>query len=769
MPSVFVEKIFYVNQSISQKELRMKHFTRLVLGFVIVIISLPAVAQDRSMLSLERLFNSSDFRGERFGPARWLADGSGYTTLEGSETAGGRDIVKYESQSGKRQVLVSADLLIPKSKNEPLRIEDYSWSPDGLQLLIFTNSQRVWRQNTRGDFWVLNLKSRVLRQLGGDAKPSTLMFTKFSPDSRKVCYVAENNVYVEDVGSGDRKQLTADGSVTIINGTFDWVYEEELSLRDGMRWSPDSKRIAYWQLDAAGVRDFLMINNTDSLYSFVIPVQYPKTGTTNSACRVGVVGIEGGATVWMDVPGDSRNNYIARMDFAATPEEIVLQHLNRKQNTLQIMLGDVKTGKVRTILTERDDTWIDIGDDLNWMESGKQFTWVSERDGWRHAYLASRSGGGLSLVTPGEYDVIDIQHIDEKGGWLYFIASPENPSQRYLYRARMNGKGKPERLTPSNQPGSHSYTIAPNGKWAFHTFSSFGEPSITDLVDLPSHKLVRSLSANNQLRETIHALKRLPTEFFRVDIGEGVKLDGWVIKPPDFDPSKRYPVLFHVYGEPAGQTVLDRWGGTGYLWHLMLAQKGYVVVSVDNRGTPAPRGRAWRKSIYKQIGILASLDQAAAAKVITTWPYIDATRVGIWGWSGGGSMTLNMMFRNPDLYHTGMSVAPVANQKYYDTIYQERYMGTPEENPEGYKNGSPMTHAEGLKGNLLLVHGTGDDNVHFQNSEALINRMIELNKNFTMMAYPNRSHGIYEGRGTTRHLYELLTGYLMEHLPPGPR
>jgi len=746
----------------------MKH-TRVFLCFVFILCTFPVFGQDRSLLSLERLFSSADFRLERFGPARWLADGSGYTTLERSETSSGRDIVRYESESGKRQVLVSADLLIPKGKSEPLQIGDYSWSPDGSCLLVFTNSQRVWRQNTRGDFWVLNLKSRVLRQLGGNAKPSTLMFAKFSPDNKKVCYVVENNVYVEDVISGDRKQLTSDGSGTIINGTFDWVYEEELGLRDGMRWSPDSKQIAFWQLDAAGVRDFLLINNTDSLYSFVTPVQYPKTGTTNSACRVGVVSIEGGPAQWMDVPGDQRDNYIARMDWAASSDEIVLQHLNRKQNTLQIMLGAVRTGKVRTILTERDDAWIDIGDDLKWMEDGKRFTWVSERDGWRHAYLAARTGSGISLVTPGEYDVIDIQHIDEKGGWLYFVASPENPTQRYLYRARMNGKGKPERISPSDQAGTHYYTIAPNGMWAFHAFTSFGEPPSQDLVRLPSHKVVRSLAPNTQLSENVHALKRLPAEFFRVDIGEGVQLDGWMIKPPDFDPSKRYPILFHVYGEPAGQTVLDRWGGTGYLWHLMLAQKGYIIASVDNRGTPAPRGRAWRKSVYQQIGVLASKDQAAAARVITAWPFVDASRVGIWGWSGGGSMTLNMMFRYPDIYHTGLSVAPVADQKYYDTIYQERYMRTPQENPEGYKDGSPITFAEGLKGNLLLVHGTGDDNVHYQNSEALINRMIELNKKFTMMAYPNRSHGIYEGRNTTRHLYELLTGYLEENLPAGGR
>jgi dipeptidyl-peptidase-4 len=299
--------------------------------------------------------------------------------------------------------------------------------------------------------------------------------------------------------------------------------------------------------------------------------------------------------------------------------------------------------------------------------------------------------------------------------------------------------------------------------------SSFGEPSVTDLIRIPSHQVVRTLSENKVLRDKIHTLKRRPVEFFRVDIGNGILLDGWCIKPPDFDPSKSYPVLFHVYGEPASQTVVDRWGGSGYLWYLMLAQKGYVIISIDNRGTPAPRGRTWRKIVYRQVGILASKDQAAAARVIRKWSYVDSTRIGIWGWSGGGSMTLNMLFRYPDLYQTGMSVAPVADEKYYDTIYQERYMGTPAENPEGYKSGSPITYAEGLKGNLLLVHGTGDDNVHYQNSEALINRMIELNKKFTMMAYPNRSHGIFEGKNTTRHLYELLTGYLMDHLPAGPR
>lgn len=748
------------------------NFSRLsIAALLIALIQLPAAAQpaDTTLLTLERIFSSQEFSPERFGPARWLDGGSGYTTLEPSKAPeGGSDIVRYDTATGRREILVPAKRLVPSGASKALTIDDYAWSPDRQRLLIFTNSQRVWRQNTRGDYWVVDLKTWQIRKLGGDANPSTLMFAKFSPDGRAVGYVRENNIYVEDLSGGKMTQLTHDGSRTIINGTFDWVYEEEFGLRDGFRWSPDSKFIAYWQLDAAGVRDFLMINNTDSLYSFVIPVQYPKVGTTNSACRVGVVSAAGGETRWMEVPGDPRNNYIARMDWAASSEEIVLQHVNRLQNTNAVMLGNARTGAVRTIITEKDSAWVDVGDDLHWLDNGKQFTWVSERDGWRHVYLISRDGANVRLITDGAYDVESVQHIDEKGGWLYFIASPDNPAQRYLYRVSLDGKGNAERLTPRDLLGTNSYNIAPEAKWAFHTYSNIDRPPSTVLVQLPQHIAVRELAGNKALRAKIRALKYKPTEFFRVNIGDGVELDGWMIKPYNFDRNKRYPVLFHVYGEPAGQTVLDRWGGSNKLWHLMLAQQGYVVISVDNRGTPAPRGRAWRKIVYRQIGILASQDQAAACRVIRRWPFVDSTRIGIWGWSGGGSMTLNMLFRYPELYHTGMSVAPVADQRYYDTIYQERYMGLPSNNPDGFKNGSPITFAHQLRGNLLLVHGTGDDNVHYQNAEALVNALVAANKPFAMMAYPNRSHGISEGRGTRRHLYELLTRYLHEHLPIGP-
>jgi len=737
-------------------------------GFLLVLalaMGLAAQEADTGLLTLDRMYSSGEFRGEFFGQVRWLEDGSGYTTLKRSDAEhGGMDIVRVSPKSGKEKVLVSAEMLIPKGAEKPLGIRDYIWSPDNKKLMIFTNTRRVWRQNTRGDYWVLNLKTGALEQVGATMEPTWLMFAKFSPQADRVAYVYKNNIYVEDLASHQITQLTHDGSETIINGTFDWVYEEEFHQRDGFRWSPDGEKIAYWQLDAEGIGVFYMINNTDSIYSKIIPVQYPKVGTTNSAASMGVVPAAGGKTIWMKVPGDKRNNYIARMDWAANSQEILIQRMNRLQNTNHLMFCNGSTGEVRTVFTDTDDAWIDACDDVKWLKDGQRFTYVSEQQGWRQVYLISRDGK-VEKITKGDYDVISIQVIDTKRGWIYFIASPENPTQRYLFRIRLDGKGKPERLSPTDQPGQHGYQISADGKWAIHRYSNVNTPQVTDLVRLPSHKRQRWLVKNEPLKAKIASLKKLPTEFFRVNIGE-VELDGWMIKPYNFDATKKYPVLFHVYTEPWGQTAQDRWGGD--LWHLMLAQQGYIVMTVDNRGTPCPRGRAWRKSIYQKIGQINAADQAAAVRVIRDWDFVDADRIAIWGWSGGGSATLNAMFQYPELYHTGMAVAPVPDQHLYDTIYQERYMGLPSLDDAPFVKGSPITYAKNLKGNLLIVHGTGDDNVHYQGVEKLINELVKHNKYFTMMAYPNRSHGIYEGEGTSRHLRELLTRYLHEHMPAGP-
>jgi dipeptidyl-peptidase-4 len=745
--------------------------------FFAVFLGMPpaSAAQDKpsdpGLLTLDRIFNSREFAAERFGPARWMRDGDSYTTVEPSAAApGGRDLVLYRAESGKREVLVSAAKLVPPGASGPIAIENYAWSPDGKVLIVMTNSRRVWRQNTRGDFWTYDLAADNLRRLGRSFEPSTLMFAKLSPDGRQAAYVVKNNIYVEDLAGGTVRQLTFDGGEDVINGTSDWVNEEEFGIRDGFRWSPDSRSIAFWQFDTHGVPEFTLINNTDSLYPKTIVFKHPKAGQQNSAVRVGVVSASGGSPVWMKAPGDPRNFYIAVLEWAGSSREVIFQQINRLQNTNAVTIGDAATGEVRTVFVDKDEAWLEAMDNFVWLEGGKGLFWLSERDGWRHAYFVSRDGKEVRLMTPGAYDVMSVDAIDEKNGLLYVTASPESATRRFAYRVRMDGRGKPERVGPASQTGVHRYDISPTARWAFHSYSTLDTPPVTELVRLPSGEVVRPLAANTALRAKVEALRRSRVEFTKLDIGEGITVDSWRILPPDFDPKKKYPLFVYVYGEPAGQTVQDGWGGSGYLWHLMLAQQGYIVASFDNRGTPAPLGRAWRKSVYRQIGILASADQAAAARAaIAAWPFVDADRVGSWGWSGGGQMTLNAIFRYPDLYKTGLAVAFVSDQKLYDTIYQERFMGLPQDNAEGYKNGSPITFAKNLKGNLLIVHGTGDDNVHYQSFEMLVNELVANGKAFTMMSYPNRSHGISEGRGTTMHLYSLLTSYLNSRMPPGGR
>jgi dipeptidyl-peptidase-4 len=777
----------------------------LVASCLIVLSGSRLFAQEEAKkgpprLTIERIFQAHEFEAQG-ASVKWLPDGSGYMTWEDSkETPGGKDLVRYDPATGKQDVLVPAEHLIPPRESSPLHVEDYALSKDGGWLLIFTNSKRVWRRNTRGDYWVLDRGSRELRKLGGDAPSSSLMFAKLSPVGPRAAYVRNNNIFVEDLTGGRITPLTDSKSSEEINGTFDWVYEEEFDLRDGFHWSPDGKSIAYWQLNTEGMSDFPLVETTDSLYPRIIRIKYPKVGERNAACRVGVVSVKGGETLWVPVPADPREHYIAYLEWT-DPDHLILQQLDRLQETALIEAVDLKSlaesnskhpyspavgtpsfgspggGSApprdtsmprRTLLREHDDAWIDLQDRLWWTDPEREFLWLSERDGWRHVYKVGLGNGTPTLITPGDYDVIQLVGIDKKSARVYFTASPDNATQKYLYRVAYDGKGR-ERLTPQDQPGTHDYELSPDGRWAVHHYSNANTPPIVELIRLPSHERIKLFTDNAALKKKLEELEPVKTEFFRVDIGDGVTLDGWCMFPPHLDPKAKYPLLVYVYGEPAAQTVVDRWTGGNQLWHRMLAERGYVIMSFDNRGTPAPKGRAWRKSIFRRIGILAPQDQAAAVRaVLTQRPYLDSHRVGVWGWSGGGSMTLHAMFKYPDLYATGISIAAVPNQRLYDTIYQERYMGLPGDNVEGYIQGSPITFAHQLKGNLLIIHGTGDDNVHYQGTETLINELIRHDKPFTMMAYPNRSHAISEGHNTTLHLRHLMTRYLSEKLPPGP-
>jgi dipeptidyl-peptidase-4 len=598
------------------------------------------------------------------------------------------------------------------------------------------------------------------------------MFAKFSPDGASVGYVRRNNIYVERVSDGKVDQLTRDGSETIVNGTSDWVYEEELNIRDGFRWSPDGRRIAYWQFDTSGVGTFSLINDTAALYPTLTKIPYPKAGTTNSSVRIGIVAAGGGQTTWIAAPGDARDSYLASLDWIDN-DTVAIQQLNRLQNRNDLLLGNASTGAVTRAFRDESRTWVDVQEDLQWLDDGRSCLWLSERDGWRHIYRVTRpsgtssTDGSATLITRVDADVMSLVGSDRTH--VYFLASPKNATESYLYRAPLDGSSAPERVTPADQPGSHAYDVAPDGRLAFHTWSAFERAPKMDVVELPSHRSLRSLTDPSALQARVAPILEPHAEFFTIDIGGGVALDGWMIKPSSFDASKKYPVIVHVYGEPASVTVTNRWGGRTMLFHRALANAGYIVVSFDNRGTPAPKGEAWRKIVYGAVGDLSSKDQAAAIRALAArHAFIDSTRIGIWGWSGGGSNTLNAMFRFPDVYSVGVSVAPVPDQRLYDTIYQERYMGLPDTNADGYRLGSPINFADGLKGKLLIVHGSGDDNVHYQGTERLVNRLVELGKPFDLMVYPNRTHAISEGPGTTPHVYHLIARYFLEHLPPTP-
>lgn len=698
---------------------------------------------------------------------QWTPDGNAYYSF----TKKGVEIVDL-LHPGKDQTLLNSSELIPAGSSEALQVQSFQVSPDDKSLLLFANTKKVWRDNTRGDYWIFDKNTKKLTQLGKGLPASSLMFAKYSPDGKKVAYVSKHNIYVEDLASNKQTKITTDGTDGMINGTFDWVYEEEFGTQDGFRWSPDGSKIAYWKLDARGTKNFLMINNTDSLYSFTVPVEYPKVGEDPSGCSIWFYDLASQSSKKADIAGDEKQNYIPRMEWVLDSKSIILQQLNRKQNQSKIIVADANSGSCKVIHTETDAAWIDIKTRWNdndpkgwdWIDNGKEFLWLSEKDGWRHIYKIDMNGKE-TLITKDAYDVIKPEFFDVKNNQIYFLASPNNATQKYLYKVSMKG-GKAQKVTPESYTGSNTYTISPNGKIAMFTNNSINAFSADAVISLPEHK---ELVAAKRSAKADPAKSK--TEFFQITTQDGITLDGWVVKPKNFNPNKKYPIVFYVYGEPALQTVTDDfYTGWNWLYAGDMAEDGYLYVSLENRGTPSPRGREWRKSVYRKIGQMNIRDQAMGAKALfAKWPYIDTSRVAVWGWSGGGSSTLNLLGQYPDIYQTGIAIAPVANQLFYDNIYQERYMGLPQENREDFVKGSPLSYAKNLKGNLLLVHGTGDDNVHYQNTEVYINGLVKYNKQFQLMSYPNRSHAINEGEGTSLHLTTMFTKYLQEHCPPGAR
>ncbi|MCX2574262.1 S9 family peptidase [Pedobacter sandarakinus] len=695
----------------------------------------------------------------------WAEDGNGYYQVASGE------VVLVTLPKSERKTVISSALLTPSGKGAPIAVRSFQFSKDGKKALIYTNSKKVWRYDTRGDYWLADLATNKITQIGKDKPESSLMFAKISPDGTKVAYVSQHNLYVENIDGSAGKALTTDGTDRMINGTFDWVYEEEFDCRDGFRWSPDSKTIAYWQIDATKIKNFLMINNTDSIYPYTIPVEYPKVGENPSACKVGVVDVATAKTNWLNIPGDNVQHYIPRMQWVPNSNEIILQQLNREQNESKVFICNASTGTAKAIYSEAAKAWIDAQNDWKWLADNKEFTILSDKDGWNHLYRISRDGKKTTLVTKGDYDVIDVKLIDEKNNYVYFLASPNNATQKYLYKTKLDGKGKLELVTPATLlPGTHNYDISPSAAFARHSYNSALVRPITEWMNFATgNPFTMDGSITNQLAK--QPAPKNKVEFFKVTTEDGIEMDGWMKKPDNFNPDKKYPVVFYVYGEPASPTASDTYGaGINFLYAGDMAKDGYIYISMDNRGAPVPKGANWRKSIYKNIGVINIRDQAMAAKkLLATNSFMDKDRVAVWGWSGGGSSTLNLLFQYPEIYKTGISIAAVGNQLTYDNIYQERYMGTPFPSKEAYVKGSPVTYAKNLQGNLLYIHGTGDDNVHYQNAEMLINELIKNKKVFQLMSYPNRTHSISEGAGTSEHLSLTYTKFLKDNCPPGAR
>ncbi|GGZ19885.1 peptidase S9 [Echinicola pacifica] len=743
----------------------------LLLPILLLFIALyiPAVAQDQ-LLSIDRIY-SGEFVQAGLPAYQWMPDGESYAVVE-QDDKGQSQIILYTATSGKRRVLVDAEELQPAGQAVGIGIADFSLSADGSKMLVFTNTSKVWRANTKGDYWVLDLESRKLQQLGSGFPSSSLMFAKFDASAQKVAYVHDFNIYIEDLQSHRLEQLTQREASSRIHGTFDWAYEEEFGARDGFRWSPDAQKIAYWSFDISEVGTFYMINNTDSIYSKPIPLQYPKVGQNPSAVKIGIIGLEEEETLWLEIPGIANQNFLPGMQWV-NEDQLLIQQLNRHQNKLTIWKYTLSTKSLTALYTEEEDTWVDIyypdisapgweENDLLLVNDNAAFLRMTETDGWRHVYEVSIEDGKQTLLSPTEFDVASIAGINED--YLYFHASPKTSSQRYLYQVSLGKDKKVTRVTPDLYPGINTYDFAPGAKVAIHRYEQALAATHYQVVLLPKHEPLRILEDNQAYQNKLHEIDLPEVQFFSIAAAEDLEMEGRMILPTNFDENKSYPVLFHVYGEPWGAVATDNFIG---LWNIMMAQKGYIIIDMDNRGTPSLKGSAWRKSIYRQVGQINADDQAAAAKaVLKKYDFIDPSRVAVWGWSGGGSMTQNLLFRYPDLYQTGIAVAGVSLQLIYDNIYQERYMGLPNENLEDFLVGSPISHVAGLKGNLLLIHGTADDNVHYQSMDLLVNELIRQNKQFDMMAYPNRSHGIYEGENTRKHLYTLISNYLLKNTAP---
>lgn len=703
-------------------------------------------AQD---LTLENIWKKGAFRQSSVRGLRSMNDGVHYTTMDRGKN--GAAIVKYAYETGDSvsTILTEADFQ-RMAGSEELSIQGYQFSEDETQLLITTDQEHIYRHSTIENYYLVDLNTKKARLIHHDVKQR---HASFSPDGSRIAYVVDNDIVVFEPSKSTTTTITKDGSTNnVINGYADWVYEEEFSFDKAFFWSPDGTKIAYYKFNEGAVREFNMQQFT-GLYPEDYRYKYPKAGEKNSIVTIHIYDVKSGNTHDVNL---GQYEYIPRIKWTKTSQFLSVMKMPRLQNQLEIVLVETETFATSTIYKESSETYIEISNDLTFFGDNDGFIWKSEKDGYFHLYRYSFNGQNEKQITSGDWEVHNFMGYDPETKRVFYTASPENPVDEALYAVSING-GKPTALSP--EQGNSRAQFSANFKYYILYHSTANTPNVVTLHRGDGTQ-IRVLEDNAELAKTMKQLKLAQVEFFDLKAG-GEKLNGWMIKPTDFDKKKKYPVLMYVYGGPGSQTVTNAMSGN-YWWHQLMAKKGYIVVSVDNRGTGA-RGSKFRTQTYRQLGNLETQDQIAAAQWLAGQSYVDAERIGIWGWSYGGYMSSLCLFKGADVFKTAVAVAPVTNWRFYDTIYTERYMGLPQDNGSGYDDNSPISHVEKLQGNFLLVHGTGDDNVHYQNSVEMVDALIDADKQFDYAIYPERNHGIYGGN-TRYHLFTKITDFLTDNL-----
>lgn len=729
---------------------------------IICILSLSSglIAQQapgEGTITLESIWARYEFLPAFPQEFTWMKDDQYYSVLEEGS------IWRYSiADARKVDAVLDMSKLALKGGVSAADIRSYLFSEDEQKVLLAAGTESIYRLSERSIYQVADRESGSIHLLHEGKKVSN---PAFSPDGNKVAYTYANDLYFLDLSSDKTQQITYDGKVNaIINGRTDWVYEEEFIFTRAFFWSPDNQRVAFIRFDESEVPEFVMSMYT-GLYPYPETWKYPKAGEKNSVVSAHIYDVKSGNTVMVEL-GDSKEFYIPRIQWRSN-EEVAIQKLNRLQNHLELVLADAQTGKTRVLLSEDSKSYIEVSD-LTWrmekwhfLEQDDDFLWVSEMDGYYHIYRYDGEGKLVKDLTPGKLEAMNIVAVDEANNRLYYTSTEDSPLERHLYSVSLDGKKK-KKLT--KEPGVHQVTVSSAGNYFVDTYSNSTTPSKTVLADA-SGKVVKVVEDNARLQARFGKLNVSTPEWFSFEAEAGLSLNGWMIKPPDFDESKQYPVMMFCYGGPGDQQVINQWGfgdPFNYIWHQMLAQNGYIVACVDARGTGA-RGRDFRTVTYPDLGKYETIDQVAAAKYLGSLSYVDAGRLGIWGWSYGGYLTSLCMTKGNGTFKLGIAVAPVTNWRFYDTIYTERYLQTPQENAKGYDQNSPLNFAADLQGKFLLVHGTGDDNVHFQNTVEMVDALIRANKDFDVMFYPNRNHGIYGGI-TRYHLYQKMTRFIFDNL-----